>query len=130
MKDVKSRRGNCQIQVNKEIWRAAKIRYGLFFIEEIDIVLFMENFMQKLIPALLFPVLLFAACSSGPKKSDSGLVGKTKTFEIIEWSNEATGGKLPEWVERFDNDGIYAVEALDRYKDKYVFISKDTGKKH
>jgi hypothetical protein len=39
----------------------------------------------------------------------------------------AEGEDLPEWVSQYMNGGIQALENLEEYRDRYVFIAKDTG---
>ncbi|GAB1484622.1 hypothetical protein MASR2M78_34400 [Treponema sp.] len=48
-------------------------------------------------------------------------------YEVIEHKTMAIGGDIPEWVNVYVQDGMTGVEALPKYKDKYVFVGEDSG---
>jgi hypothetical protein len=46
-----------------------------------------------------------------------------ETFTVIDHKPPS----IPEWVSRYEADGIQAIEALRAYQNKYVFVSKNQG---
>jgi hypothetical protein len=90
---------------------------------------YMEAYMIKraAITAAL-AMAVFAACSGGPKPVDAPeYAQKTDTYVVADHKAKAVGQDVPDWVTLYISDGIVAVEALDAFKDKYVFIGEDSG---
>ncbi|MDR0554703.1 MAG: hypothetical protein LBG76_07900 [Treponema sp.] len=83
--------------------------------------------MQKMLMGAII-ALVSMACASGPKTGPSGVVEETSEYVVINHQAKDFGGSVPEWVSLYATEGITAVESLDQYKDKYVFIGTDTGK--
>jgi hypothetical protein len=52
---------------------------------------------------------------------------KTAKFDVIEHKASSIGGEVPEWVAVYVSDGSVGLEALPKYKDKYVFVGEDSG---
>ncbi len=48
-------------------------------------------------------------------------------YDVLDHKTMALGGDIPEWVSVYVNDGSTGVEALEKYKDKYVFVGEDSG---
>lgn len=48
-------------------------------------------------------------------------------IEIIDFQNKNAGMLIPEWVELFRNGTIHEIEAMNLYKDKYIFIGENSG---
>jgi hypothetical protein len=89
----------------------------------------MEERMKKLALAVaLVAALLVSACSGGPKAAKApGYVEKTDTYILVDHKTKAVGQDVPDWVTLYISDGLHGVEAMDQFKDKYVFIGEDTG---
>ena len=87
---------------------------------------------KKLLSASLAAVLLFS-CAGRPAKrvlTFSEMPGATRTpgsSVIIDYKNKNNGGIIPEWAELWFNSGVHGVEALEAYRDRYVFIAKNEG---
>jgi hypothetical protein len=85
---------------------------------------------RVLISVLALAALAFAACSGGPKNAPveaPGYVEQTNTYTVLDHKAKAVGGDVPDWVTLYIDRGIAGVEALDAFKDKYVFVGEDTG---
>jgi hypothetical protein len=88
------------------------------------------------VPAFLLCVIISISCI-GQKNAvprpvpDSGYYELDKNESAIDAANiiEAKGGQgaMPEWFLTFIGGGIEAVERIDAYMDKYVFIAKNEG---
>jgi hypothetical protein len=78
---------------------------------------------------LTLTAIAFAACTSAP--APAGQPEKAKKaapkYEVVDHKTMAIGGDIPEWLSVYMNDGVTAVEALEKYKDKIVFIGEDSG---
>lgn len=48
-------------------------------------------------------------------------------YDVLDTKTMALGGDIPEWVSVYVTDGVTGVEALPKFKDKYVFIGEDSG---
>ena len=90
--------------------------------------------MKKVILVLSLVAASFAAlsCGSAPKPAAaSEKPAETKRvvpkYDILDHKSMALGGEPPEWVTVYTNDGISGVEALDKFKEKYVFVGEDSG---
>jgi hypothetical protein len=83
----------------------------------------------------LWGLLLFNACAGQNKKilfrpdsvPEQQPEQRKLLEQIVESQNGSAGFFLPEWVSLFLEGGIQRVEALDAYKNKYVFIGENTG---
>ncbi len=88
--------------------------------------------MKKVILFVSTIALAFAvvSCGSAPKEKKDNKLDEKKAvvkFDVIEHKASAIGGDIPEWVTVYIYDGNSGVEAMDRYKDKFVFIGEDSG---
>jgi opacity protein-like surface antigen len=80
--------------------------------------------------AAALAAILSAACGSSPKTASGDApqyVEQTAAYEVVDHKAKAIGQDVPEWVTRYIGDGLIGVEALEPYKDKYVFIGEDSG---
>jgi hypothetical protein len=72
--------------------------------------------------------MILMGCKSTPKEAaPAQLVEKTDAYIVIDHKTKAIGEGIPAWVSLFINDGVSAVEKIDAYKGKYVFIGEDSG---
>jgi len=86
---------------------------------------------------LLLAAFLLAACVSPKGKvlfipdskqgSQEEQPGLSPSWEIIEAQNDSGNDELPAWVRGYFEQGVRGIEALDAYRDKYVFIGKNRG---
>jgi len=86
---------------------------------------------------LLLAALLFAACTSGKGKilfipdpaqnEQQEQPGLSKSWQIIESQSDSGEDGFPAWVRGYFDGGVTRIEALDAYRDKYVFIGKNRG---
>ncbi|MDR1566418.1 MAG: hypothetical protein LBS48_03935 [Treponema sp.] len=90
---------------------------------------------MKQIPALLVlaAVLVAAGCvSEGGNKTiipeAAGPREEVKSdWQIKDYQESAAGRGLPSWVTAFLDGGNPAVEALEEYQDRYVFVAMNRG---
>lgn len=85
---------------------------------------------------ILSAALIFSACSSQkkvvfqpepePDEMPKQEV-KTENWQLLESRNGPAGAFVPDWVNRFLEGGIPAVEASVLYQEKYVFIGENRG---
>jgi hypothetical protein len=79
-------------------------------------------------------VLILSSCAGQSPPNyfpvpDSGIIKNTEVFvigNIIETKN-GDAGLMPVWLRSFLDEGIEAVEKLDAYSDKYVFVAINEG---
>jgi len=65
-------------------------------------------------------------CGGAPqKKPDMKKV--VAKFEVIEHKASSIGGDIPDWVTTYIYEGNTGVEAIAKYKDKFVFVGEDSG---
>lgn len=83
--------------------------------------------MKKLIVALTAAALVMSAVSCASKPEEKTMVKKGPAYEVIDHKTMAIGGDIPAWVVTFIETGVQGIEAMDAYKDKYVFIAEDSG---
>ena len=53
--------------------------------------------------------------------------GSSSSWQIIESQNGSGEDGLPAWVRSYLDRGVRGIEALEAYRDKYVFIGKNRG---
>jgi len=82
---------------------------------------------KKLIVALTAAALVMSAVSCASKPEEKTMVKKGPAYEVIDHKTMAIGGDIPAWVVTFIETGVQGIEAMDAYKDKYVFIAEDSG---
>ena len=87
------------------------------------------------IPLFAIPVVLMFA-SSCTTDSDRrtqaadeipGIIEIRRPFTITDFKDKAEGGSMPEWVNRWLEGGVSAVEALDVHEGRRVFIGRNEG---
>jgi len=83
--------------------------------------------------AVFFSVL-FTACVMPQKKvifrpdaenNPQELPRPFDSWEIIESQNQASG--IPEWARLYFNNAVNEIEAMDRFRGKYIFIGENGG---
>ncbi|MDR2258370.1 MAG: hypothetical protein LBE14_04380 [Treponema sp.] len=79
-------------------------------------------------------ILAFSACAGEPPKiiirpedQEKYVQGETEPSEIINHQDKAAGKDIPEWVRLFLDQGTGAVEALEAFNNRYVFIGTNRG---
>lgn len=83
--------------------------------------------------ALVVATLTVVGCASKPEakpeaKAEPAAPAKTAAkYVVVDHKAMAIGGNIPEWVEIYIADGMTGVEAMEKYKDKYVFVGEDSG---
>lgn len=83
--------------------------------------------MKKLIVTLTAAALVMSAVSCASKPDNKTLAKKGPAYEVIDHKTMAIGGDIPAWVATYIEGGAQAVESLDAYKEKYVFVGEDSG---
>ncbi len=89
--------------------------------------------MKKLSVALTMvaATLVIAGCASKPEPAPAPAKpiaqAQAPKYVIVDHKAQAIGGGVPEWVEVYIADGMTGVEALEKYKDKFVFVGEDSG---
>jgi hypothetical protein len=82
---------------------------------------------------VFFLALSHAACVSDPgRQSESTAetgkdIGNEPVYQITDYKTMAEGRAFPEWVEHYLEGNIAEVEALEEYKDRYVFVAHGRG---
>jgi hypothetical protein len=82
--------------------------------------------MQK-ISYLLMAILVLAVavgCKSAPPPAEPKVQEPEAQYTIIDHKTKDFGGTIPDWVGK----GTIEIEAMDKYKDFYVFIDDQVGK--
>jgi hypothetical protein len=80
---------------------------------------------KKLIVALTAAALVMSAVSCAGKPQAPKAKGPA--YQVLDHKTMAIGGDIPAWVTTYIEGGAQAVEALDAYKEKYVFVGEDSG---
>lgn len=83
--------------------------------------------MKKLIVAFAAVALVMGVVSCKSKPEEKTMATKGPAYEVIDHKTMAIGGDVPSWVVSFIDAGVQGIEAMDAYKDKYVFIAEDSG---
>jgi len=87
--------------------------------------------MRKLFLAAIFTALLFGSCRSAAERI---VVEPPRAPEpernpaphtIADYKNKTQGGTIPVWVSLWLDSGVYAVENLDAYRERYVFVARN-----
>jgi len=87
--------------------------------------------MKKLFLSAIFIILLFGSCRS---EAERVVVEPPRAPEpernpaphaITDYKNKTVGGTIPVWVSLWLDSGVYAVESLDAFKDRYVFVARN-----
>jgi hypothetical protein len=80
---------------------------------------------------LLLAALFFAACAGAPERAVLDFVPnqtnqqKVAAYIVLDYKDK--NAPIPEWVTRYQTEGIPGVEALSEYQDKYIFIAENSG---
>ena len=94
--------------------------------------------MNKFLLSAIFAVVLLSSCTIFRGKQvlnfsqEPGTAEAPEAFTITDYKDKTSGASIPEWAELWLNSensesGIHAIEALDAYRDRYVFISRNIG---
>jgi len=89
--------------------------------------------MNKALVCLVLGGLFLSSCVTNTGRQAYELpeiseeIKTPRTFTIIDYKNKATGGTVPEWVNRYLNSGLRDVEALRTYQGNYVFVHRNEG---
>jgi len=89
--------------------------------------------MNKTLAFLIFTALLFASCAGNPRKQvlnfteSPGIAEIPGNFTITDYKDRGQGSHIPLWVAVWLNSGVEELEALDTYRDYYVFVSRNEG---
>ena len=89
--------------------------------------------MSRFFVTVIFGVLLFASCADSPARRVLNPAELSETPEmpgpyvIMDYKNNFTEESIPEWVSCYLEGGARAVEALDAYQGRYVFIARSEG---
>jgi hypothetical protein len=86
--------------------------------------------------AVFAGILALSACAGEPPKiivrpeepqREFQRRQETERYEVIDYQNAGLGGAIPEWVSRFLDQGISAVELMEVFNNRYVFIGTNRG---
>jgi hypothetical protein len=81
----------------------------------------------------LWLVLFLAACAGDPAGQSEGRAeteeeaGEEPVYRLTDYKTMAGGGGVPGWVEYYLDGNIAALETLEEYQDRYVFIARSRG---
>ncbi|MCL2319564.1 MAG: hypothetical protein FWC45_05725 [Treponema sp.] len=81
----------------------------------------------------LVAMVLFASCAGGPGKQiltpqdTAGAAEVPKPYVVTDYKNRAKGEAIPGWVSRWLEGGDDAVEAMEAYQGRFVFIARNEG---
>jgi hypothetical protein len=83
---------------------------------------------RGILAAALIAILGGCAGGAGEKGREAPRYEeKAETHRVADHKTRALGEDIPEWVSRYISGGLSAVETMDEYKNKYVFIGEDSG---
>lgn len=93
-----------------------------------------EAYVKKIVVALALAAVALTAigCAGKPKPAPAPAPAPAAParpapkYEVLDHKSMGLGD-IPEWVMVYINEGVTGVEALSRYKDKFVFIGEDSG---
>jgi hypothetical protein len=80
-----------------------------------------------------FLALFLAACAGDPARQGEGMAeteedaGDEPVYRLTDYKTMAEGGALPGWVAYYLEGNFTALEALEEYQDRYVFIARSRG---
>ncbi|MHB9291502.1 hypothetical protein Holit_00579 [Hollandina sp. SP2] len=89
--------------------------------------------MQKILVWVnLIGVEILAACAGDPPELPVQWTPPPQTeviqlYEIMDYKTKALGEEIPEWVNRYESEGIPGLERLLQYDDTYIFVSELEG---
>jgi hypothetical protein len=81
----------------------------------------------------VFPALFLMACAGEPGRRSEDIpkaeeeVRYEPVYHLTDYKTRAGGGVFPRWVEYYLEGNIAAVEALEEYQNRYVFIARSKG---
>jgi hypothetical protein len=81
----------------------------------------------------VFLTLFLAACAGAPAGQIETIAkteeaaGDEPVYHLTDYKNKAEGGPFPAWVEYYLAGNIAAVEALEEYQGRYVFVARNRG---
>ena len=87
---------------------------------------------RTLLSLILVPVLL-ASCSSAPEKRPVNPLETAWTpqspelYFTTDYKGRASGVSIPDWVNSLREAGISGIESMNKYNDKFVFLSRNEG---
>ena len=87
--------------------------------------------MKKLFLSAIFALLLFGSCRSRADRLvveppvEPETVRIPLPYTITDFRNKSRGGLIPEWVRLWLDSGEYAVENLDAFRNRYVFVARN-----
>jgi len=97
---------------------------------------FTVGYMIKNTSAILLIIIILISCAGQSNKNtftpehDHGVAESEKFIDvlnIIETIDGAGNNSLPNWVNTYINGGIYAIERLETFNNKYVFLAVNRG---
>jgi len=89
--------------------------------------------MNKILLSVIPALLLLSACVSDADRrihhphEIPEVLETLRPFAIIDFKNKAEGQNMPEWVSYWLEGGVHAIETLDAYEGRLVFISRNEG---
>jgi hypothetical protein len=81
----------------------------------------------------VFLALFLAACAGDPARQSEGRpeteeeAGDEPVYYLTDYKTRTEGGAVPKWVAYYLEKNIAALEALEEYQDRYVFIARSRG---
>jgi len=87
--------------------------------------------MNRLFLAAIFALLLFGSCRSRADRlvEDQPVAPEPERspapYTIIDYKNKDIGGTIPQWVDIWLDFGERAVENLDVFRGRYVFVARN-----
>jgi hypothetical protein len=90
----------------------------------------MKRIHGVILPAI-FMLLLFGSCRG---EADRLVIEPPRApeperspvrYTIADYKNKTFGGAIPEWVNLWYYSGVYLVENMDAYRDRYVFVARN-----
>jgi len=93
-----------------------------------------EAYVKKTLVAFSLAALALVAigCASKPEPAPAAAAPAAPArvvpkYDVLDHKTMALGGDIPEWVSVYVNEGSTGVEALEKYKEKFVFVGEDSG---
>ena len=90
--------------------------------------------MRRILLAAILIKAIFVSCASGSKVQPLTPLEKPEVTQapvpyfITDYKNRSNGGRVPIWINSFYESGVSGIEALDEYKNRFIFISRNEGK--
>ncbi|MDR2632381.1 MAG: hypothetical protein LBC51_01990 [Treponema sp.] len=87
---------------------------------------------KKLLPVGLLSGAILAGCAGEPPELPVPWIppqpaGVIQLYQVLDYKTQALGKDIPEWVNRYESEGIPGIEKLPQYEDTYMFISEIEG---